>query len=119
MTWSYNLGVHTNNISAEYTYFKDTELEAKALEDQNRFIDWLSYNMVIEPDGSWFSTNGAPSRRITTTGYSIYRKDMPIAEKIPMARAFVRSLTRILRTRSARNKSAIVKGRRPGRCCRR
>lgn len=106
---SYNLGVHTNNISAEYTYFKDTELEAKLLEDQNRFIDWLSYNMVIEPDGSWFSTNGAPSRRITTTGYSIYRKDMPIAEKIPMARAFVRS-DEDIEDEIARNKSAIVKG---------
>ncbi|MBE5040193.1 S-layer homology domain-containing protein [Ructibacterium gallinarum] len=106
---SYNLGVHTNNISAEYTYFKDTDMEAKLIEDQTRFIDWLSYNLVIEPDGSWFSTNGAPSRRITTTGYSIYRKDMPIAEKIPMARAFVRSDVDI-EDEIARNKSAITEG---------
>ncbi|MDF2924890.1 MAG: hypothetical protein K0R57_3804 [Paenibacillaceae bacterium] len=85
----YNLGVHFQNMMADYYYFKDTDLDADMLDTESAFIEWLTYNMVIEPDGSFFTTNSAPASR---TGSShIERKDLPLAEKLPIARAFVKT----------------------------
>lgn len=89
--FNYNLGVHANNIAAEYHYFKDTEYEEQLLAEQSKFFDWISYNLVIEPDGSWYTPNAAASKRISSLNNAIYRKSIPLAEKIPIARAFVRS----------------------------
>ncbi|GBG07121.1 hypothetical protein PAT3040_01669 [Paenibacillus agaridevorans] len=102
----YNLGVHLQNDLIGYHYFKDTDLEQPFLEKERAFFDWLSYNLVLEPDGSFFTPNAAPSRR--TTASSIERKDIPLAEKLPIARAFVRTQEEIA-AEIAQAKADIIK----------
>lgn len=85
----YNMGVHVQNDLIGYHYFKETELEQPLIDKERRFIEWLSYNLVLEPDGSFFTANAAPSGR-TPSGYYV-RRDIPLAEKLPLARAFVRT----------------------------
>ena len=103
----YNLGVHVQNLIADYSYFKDTDLEEEWVEKESKFIDWLSYNLVREPDGSYFTSNAAASGR--TESIHIKRKDFPIAEMIPMARAFVRTQEEIA-AEIAQAKIDITKG---------
>lgn len=85
----YNLGVHVQSMMADYTVFKNTDLESLMLSKEGRFIEWLSYNLVREPDGSFFAANASASGR-TASSY-IERKDIPMAEKLPLARAFVKT----------------------------
>lgn len=93
----YNLGVHVNTIVAEYDYLKrydakwGTNHMDTFLEHQGKFIDWLTYNLVIEPDGSMFVANGAPSCRTDSAGINFFRKNFAVAESLPIARAFCRS----------------------------
>ncbi|CAG7649243.1 fibronectin type III domain-containing protein [Paenibacillus allorhizosphaerae] len=86
---AYNLGVHMQNMISDYYYFKDTDLEQEMIETESKFIEWLRYNLVLEPDGSHFTSNSAPTSR--TSSIHIKRKDIPLAEKVPMARAFVKT----------------------------
>jgi hypothetical protein len=85
----YNMGVHLQNDMTGYHYFKQTDLEQPLLDKESKFIEWLSYNLVLEPDGSIFSSNSAPSGRTSSSHYE--RKDIPLAEKLPLARAFVKT----------------------------
>jgi hypothetical protein len=102
----YNLGVHLQNDMAGYHYFRDTDMEQPFLQKESAFFEWLSYNLVMEPDGSHFTSNAAPSRR---TGSShIDRKDIPLSEKLPLARAFVRTQEEIA-AEIAKARSDIVK----------
>ena len=87
----YNLGVHTQNIAAEYHYMRGTKYEADLIKHQTQFFDWLSYNFLVEPDGSYIMVNSAASKRSVPSSVVVWRKDFPISEKIPLARAFVRS----------------------------
>ncbi|MDQ1913668.1 hypothetical protein RAC89_25020 [Paenibacillus sp. GD4] len=103
---NYNMGVHIQNMMADYYYFKDTPLEQEMIEKESRFIEWLSYNLVREPDGSFFTSNAAVSGRTESAHYE--RKDIPLAEKLPLARAFVKSQEEVaLEIQQA--KSEIVK----------
>ncbi|MDF2937213.1 MAG: hypothetical protein K0Q90_2586 [Paenibacillaceae bacterium] len=102
----YNLGVHLQNDLIGYHYFKNTDLEQPFLEKERAFYDWLSYNLVIEPNGAFFTANAAPSRR-TASGI-VERKDIPLAEKLPIARAFVRTQEEIA-AEAAQAKSDIAK----------
>ncbi|MFE5323204.1 OmpL47-type beta-barrel domain-containing protein [Paenibacillus sp. NPDC056579] len=85
----YNVGVHIQNMMTDYYYFKNTDMEQKLVTKESKFIDWLSYNLVREPDGSFFTSNAAPSGRTDSGHYA--RKDIPLAEKLPLARAFVKT----------------------------
>lgn len=102
----YNVGVHIQNMMADYYYFRETALEQEMLEKECRFIEWLSYNLVLEPDGSFFTSNAAVCGRTESAHYE--RKDIPLAEKLPLARAFVRSQEEVARE-IQRAKSEIMK----------
>lgn len=85
----YNLGVHMQNLMTDYFYFRNTPFLQKMIDKESAFFEWLSYNLVREPDGSMFIYNAGSSSR-TGSGY-IRRKDIPLAEQLPLARAFVRT----------------------------
>lgn len=104
----YNLGVHTQNIAAEYHYMRGTKYEKDLIEHQSRFFDWLSYNFLVEPDGSFVTVNAAASERSEPSSVVMWRKDFPLAEKIPIARAFVRSDADV-EDEIRRNKEAMAK----------
>ncbi|MFE5323205.1 hypothetical protein ACFQ88_31450 [Paenibacillus sp. NPDC056579] len=91
----YNVGVHIQNMMADYYYFRKTELEQEVVEKESRFIEWLSYNLVLEPDGSFFTSNASASCRTESAHYE--RKDIPLAEKLLLARAFVKSQEEVAR----------------------
>lgn len=85
----YNMGVHVQNMMTDYFYFKDTDMEQEMIDKESKFIDWLSYNLVLQPDGAFFTSNASASGRTDSAHYK--RKDIPLAEKLPLARAFVRT----------------------------
>jgi hypothetical protein len=102
----YNVGVHIQNMMADYYYFKDTDMEQEMIAKESKFIDWLSYNLVLEPDGSHFTSNAAASGRTGSAHYE--RKDIPLAEKLPLARAFVKTQEEVA-AEIVRAKSDITK----------
>ncbi|CAG7629358.1 hypothetical protein PAESOLCIP111_03095 [Paenibacillus solanacearum] len=102
----YNVGVHMQNMMADYYYFKDTPMEQEMITKESKFIDWLSYNLVLQPDGAFFTSNAAASGRTASDHYE--RKDIPLAEKLPLARAFVKTQDEVA-AEIAQAKSDIVK----------
>lgn len=102
----YNVGVHIQNMMTDYYYFKNTDLEQRMIAKESKFIDWLSYNLIREPDGSFFTSNAAPSGRTDSGHYA--RKDIPLAEKLPLARAFVKTQEEVA-AEIVQAKSDIVK----------
>lgn len=85
----YNLAVHLQNLIGDYHYFKDTPLEQAMIDKESKFFEWLSYNLVLEPDGTYFTANSAVGSR--NSSLTVDRKDIPLAEKLPLARVFVRT----------------------------
>jgi hypothetical protein len=102
----YNMGVHIQNMMTDYYYFRNTDLEQKMIIKESKFIDWLSYNLVREPNGSFFTSNAAASGRTDSGHYE--RKDIPLAEKLPLARAFVKTQEEVA-AEIVKAKSDIVK----------
>ncbi|WP_372516756.1 OmpL47-type beta-barrel domain-containing protein [Paenibacillus silviterrae] len=102
----YNMGVHIQNMMTDYYYFRNTDLEQKMITKESKFIDWLSYNLVREPNGSFFTSNAAASGRTDSGHYE--RKDIPLAEKLPLARAFVKTQEEVA-AEIVKAKSDIVK----------
>ena len=85
--WSYAFGTHHSNILMAWHYARhDEELADHYQTEHERFIDWLSYNAVLEPGDSFFmlhrSIESRQSRPILT------RLESPFSEVVPMARAF-------------------------------
>ncbi len=85
--WSYAFGTHHSNILMAWHYARhEEELAAHYQAEHERFIDWLSYNAVIQPDDSFFmlhrSIESRQSRPI------LIRLESPFSEVVPMARAF-------------------------------
>lgn len=109
--WSYNLNTHMSNMDTAWNYLHDRETpfeEALAdafTEEHEKFIEWVAYNAVPQPDGSFFVLNAAMATR-QQQGV-LARFDSPLAEVVPLARAF--SLTRDeVATRIADERTAIA-----------
>lgn len=50
------------------------------------WVAWMAYNAVREPDGSYFTLNRAIETRTGAGGFDTW--ELPLAERIPLARAF-------------------------------
>ena len=55
--WSYNLGTHHSNLRMCWFYSKGTSLGKHFLEEERQYVDWLSYNAVLEPNDQLFVLN--------------------------------------------------------------
>ena len=84
--WGYTLNTHNSNDRYAWFYAKGTPFEEVLIEHTTRYYEWLSYNCLIEPDGSGFLFNRAiESRQRLPFVTSI---ETELAEKVEMARAF-------------------------------
>jgi len=55
--WGYNLGTHHSNMLMAWHYLRGTDLGSLLVAEEQRFVEWLAYNAVREPDGSGFTLN--------------------------------------------------------------
>jgi hypothetical protein len=84
--WAYTLGTHRNNLRHAWNYARGSELGSLLVDMERPWVEWLSYNAVREPDGSFFTLNRAIETRTGSSGFRNW--DMPLAEALPLARAF-------------------------------
>lgn len=84
--WRYTLATHTHNMRHMWHYARGTELESLIVEMEKPWVDWVSYNAVLEPDGSYFTVNRAIETRTEQPGFEYW--NMPVVEHIPLAQAF-------------------------------
>lgn len=84
--WAYTHGTHHNNLARAWRHAYGTDLEEPLVRGEIRWTDWLAYNAVCEPGGMGYVLNrGIETRR--RINFSL--RGNPIAEKVPLARAFV------------------------------
>jgi len=108
--WGYNLGTHHSNLWMAWHYTRGTDLGKLIVEEERRFMEWLAYNAVREPDGSGFTLNRAietRQRRPFLDSASITRSQEDqgqrlIASDVPLARVFSPTQEEINRDRIQR-----------------
>jgi hypothetical protein len=86
--FGYTLGTHGSNSAQAYKYLRGTPLERILLEGEERWMDWLAWNAVPEPDGGFILNRSIETRRRHTSFRSY---ETPFAERIPFARALSES----------------------------
>jgi hypothetical protein len=86
--WGYTLGTHSSNVAQAYKYMRGTPEEAVLMAGEERWMDWLSWNAVPEPDGGFVLNRSIESRR-RHTSFPSY--ESPFTERIPAARALSES----------------------------
>jgi hypothetical protein len=85
--WSYAFGTHHSNILMAWHYARhNPELATHYAHEHANFIDWLSYNAVLQPDGSIFVLNSSVQSRQSRN--TLDRLESPLSEVVPLARAF-------------------------------
>ena len=84
--WRYTMGTHRNNVRQVWKYVRGTELGQLISEMERPWVDWLSHNAVLEPDGAYFTMNRAIETRTALPGFETW--ETPVAEEIPQAHAF-------------------------------
>jgi hypothetical protein len=88
--WAYTLGTHRNNLRHLWNYARATALGDLIVDMERPWVEWLAYNAVLEPDGSYFTLNRAIETRTGSSGFRTW--ELPLAEVIPLARAFAPTL---------------------------
>lgn len=100
--WGYSLSTHHSNLHVAWHYARGTPFEPLLREEVRRFYDWLSWSVVIEPDGSGFILNRAIETRQRRPWVAVNDdpqgrnfSSMPAAEVVELARAFLPSREQI------------------------
>ena len=84
--WAYNFGTHHSNLLGAWFYTQGTPLGKHFIEEERRFFDWVSYNVV--PQGEdWVLNRAVETRRAMPVVDFSYRH--PLAEHVPLARPFL------------------------------
>jgi hypothetical protein len=96
--WGYNLSTHHSNLHVAWHYARGTRFEPLIRDEVRRFYEWLSWNAVLEPDGSGFVLNRAVETRqrrpwigLLESAQARNFSALPQAEVVPAARAFTPS----------------------------
>jgi hypothetical protein len=85
--WSYAFGTHHSNILMAWHYARNaSKLAAHYSTEHAKFIDWLSYNAVLQPDGGVFVLHSSIQSRQNSN--ILRRLESPLSEVVPLARAF-------------------------------
>jgi hypothetical protein len=114
--WGYNLGTHHSNLWMTWHYARGTELGRLVVESERRFVEWLAYNTVPEPDGSGFVLNrGIETRqqRAFLDRLALRRGQEGqglrlIASEVELARAFLPAREEVDRDRAQRRAERVV-----------
>ena len=105
--WGYNLGTHHSNLWMSWHYARDPKLRRTLLDEEQRFVHWLAYNAVREPDGSGYALNrGIETRQrrsfLDTVAITRSQEDQGqrlITSHVALARAFAPTQDEITRSR--------------------
>jgi len=105
--WGYNLGTHHSNLWMSWHYARGTGLGRILVDEEQKFVDWLAYNAVREPDGSGYTLNrGIETRQrrpfLDSVGINRSQEDQGqrlIASEVALARAFAPTQEEIKRER--------------------
>jgi hypothetical protein len=101
--WSYNLNTHHSNLHMAWHYARETDVADLFVAEVQSFYDWLSYNAVLEPDGSGFVLNRGVETRQRLPFLAPFEASLhasrishaipgtPLAELVEAARPFVPS----------------------------
>lgn len=107
--WGYSLSTHHSNLEMAWHYARGTAFEPLVADAVRRYYDWLSWNAVIEPDGSGFMLNRAIETRQRRPWLGISEEaqrrnfsSVPQAEVVKLARAFVPSREQVAAERANR-----------------
>jgi hypothetical protein len=82
----YTLNTHHENLQMAYSYWRGTHLGDILLAEEERWGKWLQYNLLPEPNQSyWVANRSIETRQL----HSIFDAvDTPLAEKCAIMRAF-------------------------------
>jgi hypothetical protein len=86
--WGYTLGTHSSNVAQAYKYMRGTPLEPLLMAAEERWMDWLAWNAVPEPEGGFVLNRSIESRR-RHDSFPSY--ESPFTDRIPSARALSES----------------------------
>jgi hypothetical protein len=96
--WGYSLSTHHSNLHVAWHYARRTAFEPLVVNEVRRFYEWLSWNAVIEPDGTGFVLNRAIETRQRRPWIAVAEgaqarnfSGVPQAQVVPPARAFTPS----------------------------
>jgi hypothetical protein len=107
--WGYNLGTHQSNLRMALHYCVGTELGRVLIEEERRFIEWVSYNAVLEPDDQGFVLNRAIETRQRTPylpRLELDRRAAPPAD-VPLAAAFLATQDEVARARAQQREELV------------
>jgi len=99
--WAYNFGTHHSNLLGAWFYTKGTALGKHFIEEERRFFEWVSFNVVPE-QGQWVLNRAIETRRSMPVVAFSYRH--PLTEFVPVARAFIPTRDEVQREIAARRK---------------
>ena len=98
--WGYSLSTHHSNLEIAWHYGRGTAFEPLLLEMVQHYYEWLSWNAVLEPDGSGFVLNRAIETRQRKPWLGLSEDaerrnfvSVPQAERVMLARAFLPTRT--------------------------
>ena len=105
--FGYNLGTHHSNLWMSWHYARGTPLARTLIEEEDRFVEWLAYNAVREPDGSGYTLNRAIETRqqrpfLDSVGISRSLEEQGqrlLASDVVLARAFAPTREEVKRNR--------------------
>ena len=114
--FGYNLGTHHSNLWMSWFYARGTSLGQTLVEEERRFVDWLAYNAVREPDGSGYTLNRAIETRqrkpfLDNAGINRSQEEQGqrlLASEVVLARAFAPTREEIKRNQ-AEQRAALEK----------
>ncbi|MDO8970674.1 MAG: hypothetical protein Q7U74_08305, partial [Saprospiraceae bacterium] len=90
--WGYVFGTNYKNLRQIWNHARGTSDVMNPIIDMERdWIEWVSYNAVRQPLGGAFILNRSIQCRIGTYG-GFVNEELVLAESIPLANAFVRTL---------------------------
>jgi len=104
--WRYTMATHQNNVRHVWKYVRGTELGKMIVDLEQPWMDWLSYNAVLEPDGAYFTLNRAIETRTELPGFETW--ETPVVEEIPITHAFAQS-QEVYEQALAKGKEDLVK----------
>ena len=82
----YTLNTHHENLQMSYSYWRGTPRGKLLIDEENRFGEWLSYNIVPEPGKDFWVANRAIESR---QKHAIFEPiDTPLADHCILMRAF-------------------------------
>lgn len=85
----YTLNTHHENVQMAYTYWRETPMGKLLVEEENRWADWLQYNLLPEPGQNLFVANRSIETRQKHATFAAV--DTPIADRCELMRAFATS----------------------------